>query len=127
MRHTRLPPAALEVFHASKCTVTGVGSALVRFSHVPVVQIYELLVNCIPADTIMRKLLSCLLEPGRIPLSPAGEQAKHELAHWAAAYEHRMQLGQKEVFHIEAFCARAMQVIKVAAAGGSGMAPATGR
>jgi replication factor C subunit 3/5 len=70
-------------------------------------KIYELLVNCIPADALIRKLLACLLE--KVKCDPA----KHELAAWAAAYEHRLQLGQKEVFHIEAFCARAMQVLKV--------------
>lgn len=26
---------------------------------------------------------------------------KHELVHWAAVYEHRVQIGSKEIFHLE--------------------------
>lgn len=26
---------------------------------------------------------------------------KHELVHWAAFYEHRVQVGSKEIFHLE--------------------------
>ena len=36
---------------------------------------------------------------------------KHEVTAVCAAYEHRMQLGQKEIFHLEALIARVMFVI----------------
>jgi hypothetical protein len=35
-------------------------------------------------------------------LSPKlDDSLKHELAHWAAFYEHRVQIGSKEIFHLE--------------------------
>lgn len=76
-------------------------------------KVYELLVNCIPADVIMKKLASVLVTDYARSLP---ESYKHEVFHWAAHYEHRLQMGQKELFHIEAFIARIMSVIK---AGGS--------
>jgi replication factor C subunit 3/5 len=72
-------------------------------------KVYDLLVNCIPADVVIKRVLAALLE--KLP-GPAWEATKHELAHWAAHYEHRLQLGSKELFHIEAFLARAMATIK---------------
>ncbi|CAH1433633.1 unnamed protein product [Lactuca virosa] len=38
-----------------------------------------------------------------IPNSMFDSELKHEVCHWAAYYEHRMCLGQKAIFHIEAF------------------------
>lgn len=85
-------------------------------------RVYELLVNCVPADVILRRLCGVLVtEHGKgMP-----DAFKHEAAHWAAHYEHRLQLGQKELFHIEAFCAKMMFVIKAGAmtGGGAGGAP----
>lgn len=48
-----------------------------------------------------------LLKPGA-----DSEPVRHDLASWVALYEHRMQLGQKELFHIEALIARVMSVLK---------------
>ena len=73
------------------------------------VKLYELLVNCVPADVIIKKVLAGLVEK---MVTPALEGMKHEIMFWAAQYEHRLQLGNKELFHIEAFCARAMATIK---------------
>jgi replication factor C subunit 3/5 len=57
---------------------------------------------------------------------PFPESFKHEVVHWAAHYEHRLQMGQKELFHIEAFIAKVMSVIKMGGsaipAGGAGRA-----
>ncbi|WRX24987.1 hypothetical protein QQP08_017474 [Theobroma cacao] len=39
-------------------------------------------------------------------------ELKHEICHWAAYYEHRMRLGQKAIFHIEAFVAKFMSIYK---------------
>jgi replication factor C subunit 3/5 len=71
-------------------------------------RLYELLVNCIPADVVIKRLLAEML--GKV--APAADIVKHELAAWAAHYEHRLQLGSKELFHIEAMVARFMAVIK---------------
>lgn len=66
---------------------------------------YELLTNCIPADIIMTTLTRELMKP-------LDDELKHELAHWAAYYEHRIQLGSKEIFHLEAFVAKFMSIYK---------------
>ncbi|CAL9043610.1 unnamed protein product, partial [Musa banksii] len=69
-------------------------------------KIYELLVNCIPPEIILKKLLSELLKK-------LDSEFKHEVCHWAAYYEHRMRFGQKVIFHIEAFVAEFMSIYKV--------------
>lgn len=71
-------------------------------------KIYDLLVNCIPADVIIKKLTNDLVAK----VGTTADNVKHEFVTWAAYYEHRMQLGSKEVFHIEAFVARCMSIIK---------------
>ncbi|XP_042437740.1 replication factor C subunit 5 isoform X1 [Zingiber officinale] len=68
-------------------------------------KIYELLVNCIPPEIILKKLLSELLKK-------LDSELKLEVCHWAAYYEHRMRLGQKAIFHIEAFVAKFMSIYK---------------
>jgi replication factor C subunit 3/5 len=72
-------------------------------------KVYDLLVNCVPADVIIKRVLAGLVEK---MTAPSMEAMKHELVVWAGQYEHRLQLGNKELFHIEAFCARAMATIK---------------
>ncbi|CAM8888738.1 unnamed protein product [Rhodiola kirilowii] len=57
-------------------------------------KIYELLINCIPPEIILKRLLYELLRK-------LDAELKHEVCHWAAYYEHRMRLGQKAIFHIE--------------------------
>ena len=37
---------------------------------------------------------------------------KTEVAHMAAHYEHRLQLGNKAIFHLEAFVAKFMAIYK---------------
>ena len=34
------------------------------------------------------------------------EELKPEVIHWAAYYEHRIRLGSKVIFHLEAFVAK---------------------
>ena len=86
-------------------------------------RLYELLVNCVPADTIMKRLAAFLVAPPTDGAATAGgaggaagkalaEETRHEVVHWAAFYEHRLQLGNKELFHLEAFCAKVMAVIR---------------
>ncbi|KAJ0966376.1 hypothetical protein J5N97_027514 [Dioscorea zingiberensis] len=68
-------------------------------------KLYELLVNCIPPEIILKKLLSELLKK-------LDSELKHEVCHWAAYYEHKMRQGQKAIFHIEAFVAKFMSIYK---------------
>ncbi|KAL5720600.1 Subunit of heteropentameric Replication factor C (RF-C) [Ranunculus cassubicifolius] len=68
-------------------------------------KMYELLINCIPPVIILKRLLSELLKK-------LDAELKHEVCHWAAYYEHRMRLGQKAIFHIEAFVAKFMSIYK---------------
>ena len=67
--------------------------------------LYELLTNCIPADVIIRTLTRELCKS-------LDDSLKHELVHWAAYYEHRICLGSKEIFHLEAFVAKFMASYK---------------
>lgn len=67
--------------------------------------LYELLTNCIPADIIIRTLTRELCKS-------LDDSLKHELVHWAAYYEHRIRLGSKEIFHLEAFVAKFMATYK---------------
>nr|GMD44888.1 replication factor C subunit 3 [Ipomoea batatas] len=68
-------------------------------------KLYELLSNCIPPDIILKRLLFELLKK-------LDSELKHEVCHWAAYYEHRMHLGQKAIFHLEAFVAKFMSIYK---------------
>lgn len=71
-------------------------------------KLYELLVNCIPADVILINLVQNLV----INLDDA---LKFEIFHWAAFYEHRISssmTGGKEIFHLEAFVAKYMAIYK---------------
>ncbi|KAJ8534370.1 hypothetical protein K7X08_007694 [Anisodus acutangulus] len=68
-------------------------------------KLYELLTNCIPPEIILKRLLFELLKK-------LDSELKHEVSHWAAHYEHRMRLGQKAIFHLEAFVAKFMSIYK---------------
>ncbi|OON14379.1 replication factor C subunit 3 family protein, partial [Opisthorchis viverrini] len=79
-------------------------------------RLYELLSHCIPTDVIMRCLVDNLL-------GSCDGNLKLELVQLAAEYEHRLQLGQKPIFHLEAFVISFMAIYKrfVEDALGSGM------
>jgi replication factor C subunit 3/5 len=70
--------------------------------------LYELLINCIPADTIIMTLAAGI----RDKLPP---QHRAEVASWAAYYEHRLNTGSKEILHLEGFAAKMMMLAKGAA------------
>ena len=61
-------------------------------------KIYELLVNCIPAELIMAKLADYLMEN-------CDDSLKIKTAEAAAFYSHGMTMGQKDIIHIEALLA----------------------
>jgi replication factor C subunit 3/5 len=68
-------------------------------------KLYELLVNCIPADIILKTL-------SRELMKNLDDGLKKEIVEWAAFYEHRISLGSKEIFHLEAFVAKFMAIYK---------------
>lgn len=68
-------------------------------------KLYELLCNCIPPEMILRSLVLALLRR-------LDDQLRHETVQWAAYYEHRMQIGSKPIFHLEAFVAKFMALYK---------------
>mmetsp|Transcript_14987 Transcript_14987/g.45258 ORF Transcript_14987/g.45258 Transcript_14987/m.45258 type:complete len:383 (-) Transcript_14987:85-1233(-) len=67
--------------------------------------LYELLTNCIPGDLILDKLTEALLSNLDASLKP-------DVVKWAAFYAHRIAVGSKEIFHLEAFCAKFMSLYK---------------
>jgi len=66
---------------------------------------YELLSNCIPPDLIFKKLVLELVKH-------LDDELKHDVTSWAAHFEHRLHLGNKAIFHLEAFAARVMSLYK---------------
>lgn len=68
-------------------------------------KLYELLVNCIPATVILKTLAFELMRN-------LDDSLKKEITEWAAFYEHRIALGSKEIFHLEAFVAKYMAIYK---------------
>mmetsp|Transcript_193 Transcript_193/g.288 ORF Transcript_193/g.288 Transcript_193/m.288 type:complete len:382 (+) Transcript_193:73-1218(+) len=68
-------------------------------------KLYELLVNCIPATIILKTLTTELLKS-------LDDELKHEVVDAAAFYEHRIAMGSKDIFHLEAFIAKFMSIYK---------------
>ncbi len=68
-------------------------------------KVYDLLVNCIPGDLIIKYLMLDLL-------TRMDSDIKYEVIFWAAHHENKLQKGSKAVFHIEAFIARIMLICK---------------
>ena len=68
-------------------------------------KMYELLVNCIPASVILKKMAQELV-------GSLEDDLKYEVLEAAAFYEHRIALGSKEIFHLEAFLAKFMAIYK---------------
>jgi len=68
-------------------------------------KLYELLINCIPATVIISTLAMELVKN-------VDETLKPEVIEAAAFYEHRIAMGSKEIFHLEAFVAKYMAIYK---------------
>ncbi|XP_006628231.2 replication factor C subunit 3 [Lepisosteus oculatus] len=68
-------------------------------------RLYELLTHCIPPEIIIKGLVSELL-------SNCDGHLKADVAQMAAYYEHRLQLGNKAIYHLEAFVAKFMAIYK---------------
>jgi replication factor C subunit 3/5 len=68
-------------------------------------KLYELIVNCIPPEVILRTLVRELCRT-------LDDELKRQAVELAATYEWRLQQGQKAIFHLEAFIAKFMSVFK---------------
>ena len=68
-------------------------------------RLFDLLSKCIPADVILKTLTTALIQNLDDTLKP-------DVLHYAAIYEHRIHLGSKEIFHLEAFVAQYMALYK---------------
>lgn len=68
-------------------------------------RLYELLSQGIPSDVIFKGLVQILTRSCDIDI-------KAEILSYASLYEFRMQLGSKQIYHLEAFVAHFMSVYK---------------
>ena len=70
-------------------------------------KLYDLLTHCIPATMVLKTLCWKLTERKEVD-----EVLKPEIVKWAAFYEHRIRLGSKVIFHLEAFVAKFMRIFE---------------
>jgi replication factor C subunit 3/5 len=68
-------------------------------------RLYELLSHCIPAPLILRTLVLSLI-------SKCDDSVRIPAVRWAAEYDHRLRLGTKDIFHLEAFVAQFMALYR---------------
>jgi len=68
-------------------------------------QFYDLLAGCIPAEMIIQRLNIELLKK-------LDDSIKAPVLQEAARFEHRLQMGSKPIFHLEAFAAKVMAIYK---------------
>jgi replication factor C subunit 3/5 len=70
-------------------------------------KLYDLLSHCIPATMILKTLTWKLCAAPEVD-----DSLKAEIVKWASFYEHRVRLGSKVIFHLEAFVAKFMRVFE---------------
>jgi replication factor C subunit 3/5 len=68
-------------------------------------KLYELITHCIPPETILDYMTMCFLKRVDKELIP-------EIVKQAAIYEHRLKLGSKAIYHLEAYAIRVMAVYR---------------
>lgn len=68
-------------------------------------RLYELISHLIPCDVIFKGLLNEMV-------TSCDGELKCQITQMAADYEHKLQLGNKAIFHLEAFVAKFMAVYK---------------
>lgn len=68
-------------------------------------KLYEVLSHAIPPEVVLKTLVQELLKVMDNVMS-------HSIVEHAAFYEHRVQLGSKPIFHLEAFVAKVMALYK---------------
>ncbi|CAK1354190.1 Replication factor C subunit 5 [Cercospora beticola] len=69
-------------------------------------KLYDLLTHCIPATTILKTLTFKLMPK-------LDDSLKPEVVKWAAFYEHRIRMGSKVIFHLEAFVTKFMRIYEM--------------
>ncbi|KAI8914741.1 P-loop containing nucleoside triphosphate hydrolase protein [Powellomyces hirtus] len=67
--------------------------------------LYELLSHCIPPDIVIKYLAFELMRN-------VDDIIKTQVVQYAAQFEHRLRVGNKAIFHLEAFVARFMSIYK---------------
>lgn len=70
-------------------------------------KLYDLLTHCIPATMVLKTLCWKLVARPEVD-----ESLKAEVVRWANFYEHRIRLGSKVIFHLEAFVAKFMRIFE---------------
>ncbi|OQV01613.1 Replication factor C domain-containing protein [Cladophialophora immunda] len=70
-------------------------------------KLYDLLTHCIPATLILKTLAWKLVAQPEV-----ADELKADVVRWAAFYEHRVRLGSKVIFHLEAFVAKFMRIFE---------------
>lgn len=68
-------------------------------------KLYDLLTHCIPATVILKTLTFKLVQG-------VDDALKADVVKWAAFYEHRLRMGTKLIFHLEAFVAKFMRILE---------------
>ncbi|KAA8910336.1 hypothetical protein TRICI_004134 [Trichomonascus ciferrii] len=68
---------------------------------------YELISHCIPAPIVIKTLTFALMNKAPANVSP-------DIVECAAFYSHRLRIGSKAIFHLEAFAARVMKLLEEA-------------
>ncbi|KZT18130.1 P-loop containing nucleoside triphosphate hydrolase protein [Neolentinus lepideus HHB14362 ss-1] len=66
---------------------------------------YELLSHCIPPSVILKTVADRVVDK-------VDESIKADIMHWAAFYEVRMRVGNKKIFHLEAWVVKVMSLYK---------------
>ncbi|KAJ5604473.1 DNA polymerase III clamp loader complex gamma/delta/delta subunit C-terminal [Penicillium lagena] len=66
-------------------------------------RLYDLLTHCIPPTTVLKTLTFKLV-------AKVDDALKPDVIKWSAFYEHRIKLGSKVIFHLEAFVAKFMRI-----------------
>ncbi|KAI0783618.1 P-loop containing nucleoside triphosphate hydrolase protein [Abortiporus biennis] len=68
-------------------------------------KLYELLSHCIPPTIILKTIADRVVDK-------VDESLKADIMHWAAIYEVRMRVGNKKIFHLEAWVIKVMSLYK---------------
>ena len=102
--HTPIPPPDWEAL------ISQVADEIIA-EHTPArilqvrAKLYDLLTHCIPATTILKTLTF------KIVLK-VDDELRAEIVKWSALYEHRIRMGSKVIFHLEAFVAKVMRTLE---------------
>ncbi|EKV04028.1 DNA replication factor C subunit Rfc5, putative [Penicillium digitatum] len=99
---TMIPPPDWEALVALTADEILAERSPARLLHVRA-RLYDLLTHCIPPTTILKTLTFKLV-------ARVDDALKPEVIKWSAFYEHRIKLGSKVIFHLEAFVAKFMRI-----------------